>query len=66
MGRSRVKPLFWLLPTLNLYESMFLGASPVEPFYLTPFGRKRLQMNHEAGGEALPNGALAVITLVRV
>jgi len=28
----------------------------VEPFYFTPFGRKRLQTAHEAAGETLPNG----------
>ena len=37
---------------------MFLGASPVKLFHFTPFGRKRLQTAPEAGGEALPNGAL--------
>ena len=37
---------------------MFLGASQVKLFYFTPFGRKRLQTAPEAGGEALPNGAL--------
>jgi phage-related baseplate assembly protein len=29
----------------------------VEPFYFTPFSRKRLQTVPEAAGEALPNGA---------
>jgi hypothetical protein len=38
-------------------ESIFLRASSVEPFYFTPFGRKRLQTAPEAAGEALPNGA---------
>jgi hypothetical protein len=37
---------------------MFLGASQVKLFYFTLFGRKRLQTAPEAGGEALPNGAL--------
>ena len=49
---------FLLHPTQNHYESMFLGASQVKLFYFTPFGRKRLQTASEAGGEALPNGAL--------
>ena len=50
--------IFLLLPTPKLYESTFLGASLVEPFYFTPFGRKQLQTAPEAVGEALPNGAL--------
>jgi hypothetical protein len=37
---------------------MFLGASPVKPFYFTPFGRKRLKTAPEASEEALPNGAI--------
>jgi hypothetical protein len=57
-----VKPaeatIFLLLPTPKLCESMFLGASSVEPFRFTPFGRKPLQTAHEAAGEALLNGAL--------
>jgi hypothetical protein len=36
---------------------MFLGDSPVKPFYFIPFGTKRLQTTPEAGEEALPNGA---------
>ena len=39
---------------------MFLGASSVEPFYFTPFDRKRLQAAPEAAREALPNGATLI------
>ena len=42
----------------NHCESMFLEASLVKLFHFTPFGRKWLQTAPEAGGEALPNGAL--------
>jgi hypothetical protein len=44
-------------------ESRFLEASPLKPFYFTPFGRKRLQTAPRAGGEALPNGALIVLVI---
>jgi len=47
---------FWLHPTPNHCESMFLRASPVKLFHFTPFGRKRLQTAPEVGKEALPNG----------
>jgi hypothetical protein len=44
--RSREEPreatFFWLYPTSNHCESMFLGALPVKLFYFTPFNRKRL------------------------
>ena len=43
---------------------MFLEASQVKLFYFTPFGRKRLQTAPEAGGEALPNGALIYYILI--
>jgi hypothetical protein len=32
----------------------------VEPFYFTPFGRKRLQTASKVVGEALPNGTLTL------
>jgi hypothetical protein len=40
--RSQEKPLFLAFSHLKACESMFLGALLVEPFYFTPFGRKRL------------------------
>ena len=40
--RSQEKPLFLAPFHPKLCESIFLGASSVEPFYFTPFGRKRL------------------------
>jgi len=50
--------IFGLFTPPKLYESTFLGISLVEPFYFTPFDRKRLQTAPEAVGEAVPNGAI--------
>ena len=56
-GEAERSHYFLLLPIPKLCESTFLGASSVEPFYFTPFGRKRLQAAPEAAREALPNEA---------
>jgi len=55
--RTRWSHNFCLLPILKLCESTFLGASSVEPFYFTLFGRKWLQTASKAAREALPHEA---------
>jgi hypothetical protein len=44
---------------------MILGASSMEPFYFTLFGRKRLQTAPKAAGEALSNRASVGLCFTR-
>jgi hypothetical protein len=57
--QDEVKPgeatIFYSFPPPKLCESTFLGASSVESFYFTLFGRKRLQAAPEAAEKALSN-----------
>ena len=55
--KLREATIFGSFPPPKLCESTFSGASSVELFYFTLFGRKRLQAAPEAAREALPNGA---------
>ena len=64
MEEQEEATFFWLHPTPNHYESMFLGASPVKLFHFTPFDKKQLQTAPEADGEAQPSSSFSRCILV--